>query len=248
MSGVIVAVGAVAAAGIGYAAAQNAANIQANAANNATNLQGSEFATQQANNAPYQAAGVNALGQIQSNMAAWNQPFTMSQFQNSPGYTFALQQGQQALARSQAAGGLGSSGGAQQALASYTTGLANQNYQQAFNNYQTQNQNAYNRLAGVAGIGQSATANTNAAAGSYASNAGNLMTQAGNAQASGVIGGANAIQNGIGTGMNSWMTSQLLNKYGPQQPMPPTSASPGSMTDVDVTGQPLLSGGGGYSF
>ena len=196
-------------------AAQNAAHTQADAANNATALQGQQFNTQWNAQAPYRQAGVNALGDINNNMASWNKPFTMSDFQQSPGYQFALQQGQQALARSEAEKGLGNSGGAQKVLSAYTVGMANQEYQNAFNNYQTQNMNAYNRLAGVSGLGQAATANSNAASQNYANQAGSNMIGAGNAIASGQVGSANAITSSAQNGLNNWMTMSMLNKYNP---------------------------------
>ena len=56
-------------------------------------------------------------------------------FQQQPGYQFQLQQGQQAINNSAAAQGNVLSGGTQKALASYSTGLANQSYNTAYNQY-----------------------------------------------------------------------------------------------------------------
>jgi hypothetical protein len=66
----------------------------------------------------------------------------------SPGYRFAVQQGEQGLARSQAARGLSLSGGAQKELASYLSGAASQ----YSNDYISQ-------LANLAASGQNAATN-----------------------------------------------------------------------------------------
>lgn len=54
--------------------------------------------------------------------------------ENTPGYQFAAQQGEQALQQSQAAQGLGATGGSLKDILSWGDNYAAQNYQQAFNN------------------------------------------------------------------------------------------------------------------
>ena len=56
-------------------------------------------------------------------------------FQANPGYQFALDQGQQGLARQAAAGGRAASGGALMASQKYGQGLANQEYNNWYQNY-----------------------------------------------------------------------------------------------------------------
>ena len=56
-------------------------------------------------------------------------------FQANPGYQFQMDQGQQALARQAAAGGRGASGGALMAAQKYGQGLANQEYNNWYQNY-----------------------------------------------------------------------------------------------------------------
>lgn len=75
----------------------------------------------------------------------------------------------------------------------------------------TENQNnQFNRLVTLAGIGQgSANALTGAGA-NYAGNTGNLYTGAGNANASGIVGGANAYNSALGNIGNSSLTAALL--------------------------------------
>ena len=107
-------------------------------------------------------------------------------FQESPGYQFALDQGNASInALAGAKGGL-NSGATLQALQNNGIGMANQEYG-----------NWWNRLSGLAGSGQNAaaqqgTAMTNAAAG-VSQAYGNI----GNAQAAGAIGVGNALNSGI---------------------------------------------------
>lgn len=63
--------------------------------------------------------------------------FTLDKFHEDPGYQFQLQQGQNALTNAASrSGGLNSNN--LKGLLGYSQGLANQDYQQAFGNYQTE--------------------------------------------------------------------------------------------------------------
>ena len=83
-------------------------------------------------------------------------------------------------------------------------------YQNAFNNFQGQQTNIYNRLAGIAGIGQTGQAQTNAA-GIGATNAmGQLGVGAAGAQAGGAVGAANAMAGGLqGIGNAGYLASLI---------------------------------------
>ncbi len=108
-------------------------------------------------------------------------------FKESPGYQFAVQQGQDAIERSAANSGGLFSGETGKALTGYRIGMANQDY----GNY-------FNRLMGLTTIGQNAVNMTGAAGQNYANGASNAFANMGNAKAAGYIGSANAINNGIG--------------------------------------------------
>ena len=91
---------------------------------------------------PYATAGTSALGSLQS-LAGAGGPldktfsFNPSDLSSDPGYQFTLQQGQQAIQRAAAAqGGLFSSG-TLKSLAGYTTGTADQYFNDAFNRAQS---------------------------------------------------------------------------------------------------------------
>ena len=84
-----------------------------------------------AQNAGYYAdAYKNGLGDTAESRASLG-----SMFQANPGYQFALEQGQQGLARQAAAGGRAASGGALMASQKYGQGLANQEYNNWYQNY-----------------------------------------------------------------------------------------------------------------
>ena len=143
---------------------------------------------------PYQNLGTTALNQIGASM-----PYLTSQFSNqdlnaqlAPNYAFQLQQGQGAnLAAANATGGQ-VSGNALRGLQDYTQNFASNAYQNAFNNYTTNQTNLYNRLSGLAGIGmQGTTGAANAMLGT-GTNVANLTTGIGNSLAAGQIGQANA--------------------------------------------------------
>jgi hypothetical protein len=94
-------------------------------------------------------------------------------FQASPGYQFRLSEGLKAVERSAAARGMLHSGGTLKALQRYGEGLASSEYE-----------NYANRLASLAGVGQSATAGTAQAGANAASGISQAVTNAGNARAS----------------------------------------------------------------
>lgn len=130
--------------------------------------------------------------------------FDPSQLANTPGYQFTMQQGLRGVQNQLASQGLGLSGAQIKGAEGYATGLANQTYGDQYNralstyntNYQTAANNV-NRLQNLVNVGQNSAAQTGQAGIQSANNAGNYLTQAGNAQASGIIGGSNAAQNGL---------------------------------------------------
>lgn len=166
----------------GYAA-QQGLQAQQNAASQANALQSQIYNDTKNNIQPYQKAGTQALSQLTGNLGYYEQPFTMAQFHQDPGYQFDLQQGQQAIQRSAAVQGGLVSGGQLAALNNYSQNMANNEYQQALTNYQNQQQNSFNRLMSLTSIGQNANSTLAGAGQSYAGNVGNNLMGAANAQA-----------------------------------------------------------------
>ena len=217
---------------LGANASNKAAQIQANAANNASQLTANMFNIQNQQQQPYRTTGYGALNSINAMLpgsyiqydangnpssAGTGSGYLTHQFNAqdlnanmSPGYAFQLQQGQQA--NQNAANALGGrvGGNALQGLQNYTQGLAQTNYQNAFQNYQTQRQNIYNTLAGIAGIGQTSQQQTGNLAQNAATTQGQLGVGGAAAQAAGQVGQANAYT-GAATGVaNNLLLASLL--------------------------------------
>ena len=119
-----------------------------------------------------QAAGAAATTNTLAN------GLTPAYLEQTPGYQFTLQQGLESTQNGAAARGLGTSGAANKAAASYATGLANDTYQNQFQDTlaTAQQQNANASTYGTAGTNQLAGAGeTLNQAGTF----GNLGTQQG---------------------------------------------------------------------
>lgn len=138
---------------------------------------------------PYTAMGSNAANMLTSQLPALTQGFkpTMAQLEQTPGYQFALQQGQEATQNGYAARGLGVSGAALKGAANYASGLADQTYMNQANLYNQNRQITGNLLTGVSGMGQQAATT----AGNYLMDTIDPYTssiyQAANAKATGIM-------------------------------------------------------------
>jgi hypothetical protein len=155
-------------------------------------------------------------------LQGWNTPFvppTGATEQNDPGYQFRLNQGLQALQNSAAAGGGLLSGNTLQGIENYAQNYASNEYgnvynralgqyQQNYNIFEQNQANQYNRLASLAGLGQTAAGQLNSAGANAAGNVGSIllgsgqqigqsMQNAGSAMASGYAGLGNALSGGL---------------------------------------------------
>jgi len=211
---------------IGANAAQQAAKAQADAAAQANQLLAQQYATQRADLAPFTAAGVGAQnklltylglpgGTAGADYGKYTKDFTGADFLagQDPGYAFRLSEGQKALERSAAARGGLLSGGTGKALASYGQQMGSQEYQNAYNRYQTNRANQLAPLFTLTGSGQASAAGQAAAAGNYGTGAANNLTSAGAARAAGDVGTANALTSGLGSYLNYSGQQDLLAAY-----------------------------------
>lgn len=194
---------------IGANSSRKAANAQVAAADRAAELQQQQYEQTRADQAPWRAAGEQALNKLIP-MSDYTK-FGMDQFQADPGYAFRLSEGQKALDRSAAARGGLISGGAMKAATRFGQDMASQEYTNAFNRYQTERGAALQPLQSLAGIGQSATNQVGAAGQNYATNAGNAYGAAGQAAASGYMGQANAVGQGVSQYLGYQSNNNLLN-------------------------------------
>ena len=206
---------AVIGAGASAISASKAAKAQSKAAARASDntreqmlLQQQQYEQDRADLAPYREAGYTALGKIGAGTAAggeFNRNFTMDDYQADPGYAFRLEQGTRGLDASASARGGVLSGGALKALARYNQGEASQEYGAAYNRWAQNTTDRYNRLASIAGVGQTATnsgiaagANNQAAQAAGTAQIAQNTLGAGNARASQYVATGNAIGQGVG--------------------------------------------------
>jgi hypothetical protein len=98
------------------------------------------------------------------------------------------------------------------ALARFNSDQASQEYGNAYSRYNNDVTTRFNRLASVAGVGQTATNLTSAAGQTYAGQAGDAIQSAGTARASGYVGTANAVNGAVGQIGNYYMLNSLLPK------------------------------------
>jgi len=99
---------------------------------------------------------------------------TFRQYQD-PGYQFRKQQGEQSVLNSASAGSGAMSGAALKDLLSFNQDLASTEYGNAFNRYQTQQGNIFQRLAALTQLGQGAAANVGSQGTQLAGNAGQAI-------------------------------------------------------------------------
>lgn len=134
-------------------------------------------------------AARNAMGQQQGpglqvdrsspDFGRYARDFGMDQFQQDPGYAFRLSEGQKALDRQAAARGGLISGSALKAATRFGQDMGSQEYQNAFNRYQTERSAQLNPLQSLAGVGQTTSQQLGAAGTQFANTMGNIgMNQA----------------------------------------------------------------------
>jgi len=221
----IMAGGSIAGGLIGASSARKAAEMQANAAREAIAQQQRMFDIQNEQQRPYREAGYSALSDISNMKPYLTKQFGQEDFQAGidPSYNFRLAQGNLATTNlANQAGGL-VSGNTLQGLTNYGQGAASQEFQNAFNRFQTQRGNIYNTLAGIAGIGQTAQGQVANLAQNTAGNIGQATIGIGNAMAGGQIGASNALSAGFQGAGNAYMMNNLLR---PQTGMNPTMQTP----------------------
>ena len=228
-------------AGVSYLGSSNAANAQRDAAAQSAAVQ-KEMADQsiaaqkemyqqgRTDLAPYREGGVTAQNQLfqmlglggdvnAANYGKYAKDFGMSDFTADPGYAFRLSEGMKGLNAQAAARGGMISGAALKAAENYGQQAGSQEYQNAFNRYQTNRNNQIAPLQSLYAGGQAAAAGSAASAANLGANLGNTYTNlgtnlgtaatnAGAATAGGYVAGGNAINSTIGNIGNQYMNAQ----------------------------------------
>jgi hypothetical protein len=153
---------------LGAGAAHDAANAGVQGAQQAQNLElKNQQAAQDAANTslgnitaaqqPYQQLGKASANNLQNLLGQGFQAPTLAQAEQTPGYQFNLQQGTRAIAENAAATGNLMSGNTGTALENYGQGLAQNTYQQAYNNALNTYMANYQSLLGGTGAGLNST-------------------------------------------------------------------------------------------
>jgi hypothetical protein len=154
------------------------------------------------------AAGPNAIPNPNASLPAGSygsfaSPYNPSTFYQDPGYQFIQQQGQQAIQNQQATTGMALSPAALSAGLSYTTGLASQEFNNAYNRSMNTQTTQLNELNALSSGGQIATSGVSSAASGLGAAGSSALAGYGNAGAAGAIGVGNAVSSGINGVTNS---------------------------------------------
>jgi hypothetical protein len=211
-------------------AAKKGAQAQAAAAAEASRLQREMYAQQQVLQDPYRQAGLTGQNRMMELMGLggdanaqdygrYGRDFAMSDYEADPGYAFRLAEGNKALERSAAARGMVLSGSMFKGLQRYGQDMASQEYQNAFNRYQTNRSNQLTPLAGLMASGQNASNVLTGAAGQLGTQLGENAMGAGNARASGYVGSANAYANAL-SGVSNAFGGYMGQRAGAMPPKP----------------------------
>ena len=215
---------------IGGVASSKAASTQAAAADRAAAGQERMFERQVELSEPWRKAGEQALNKLIPLTDYKN--FSMSDFQADPGYSFRMSEGMKGLERSAAARGGLLSGATLKGIQRFGQDLGSQEYQNAFNRYQTERAARLQPLQSLAGVGQTTAQQIGESGMRTAANIGETQMSGAAARASGYVGGANALTQGLGTYLNYSQGQNMLNTL--RAPTAPSFQTPGYGAPMQV--------------
>ena len=215
---------------------KKAADAQVAAQDRAIAAQREQMAITRGDLAPYRGIGEQASGDMGRRLSELTSPITMTQedIEATPGYEFTRIQGLKAAQNSAAARGLGVSGAALKGAETFAAGLADQTFNTRWNQANTNQTNAYQRLKGLVDTGAAAAGAGGKLTGDATNDISKSISGIGSAQASGAMGGANAI-GGMG---------QNLAGYAMWKKTQPSQGLYGNAADAGYGGV----GTGGYNF
>lgn len=184
--------------GITNRAGDKAAAAQAQAARDANDTTWRMYNQGRQDQEPWRQAGAKSLSELSGQMGDLTRKFTLTDFQQDPGYQFRIDEGQKALERSSAARGGLMGGRTLKELSRYGQDFASNEYTNAYNRFNNDRDQRFNKLSNLAGIGQSSAAQI--------ANQGNQAGQQvsanqigmGNAEAANIMGQSNRLNSFIG--------------------------------------------------
>ena len=138
------------------------------------------------------------------------QTFKPGDLVNEPGYQFGLGEDNKTIERAAKARGTYMAAATVKELLRYGQDYAGTKYNDAYNRFNQDQSNIYNRLAGISGTGQSSAQSVGGMGMANAQNVGNLMTGAANARGAAGMAGANAWSNALTGGANAGMQGAML--------------------------------------
>ncbi len=198
---------------LGYDAADKAADAQLAGVNAGIGEQRRQFDLMRSDQAPYRDAGYAALGRLSDLINAYR-PFDGTELASDPGYQFGMREGRNALEQSAAARGGLFSGKTMRDLLQFGQDYGSTMFDRRMNMRLNEQNQRYNQLAGVAGTGQNAVNASGAFGAQSAGTIADLFTQGGNARASGIVGGTNAITGTMGNLTDLYLKRSLLDGGG----------------------------------
>jgi predicted ribonuclease toxin of YeeF-YezG toxin-antitoxin module len=228
----VVAAGVIGAGATVYAS-DTAASATTNASNAAIAQQQNALSEQGQLSAPYRALGSAAIPQYEALLGLGPQGTggIQAALQQTPGYQFALQQGETGIENAASAtGGVG--GNTLAALDQFNTGLASQTYQQNVAD-----------IGGAVASGQAAAAGQAQNVGTAAGNIGSTLINQGNTIAGINANEAAGLTKVASSGIDQYTTMQALNALN----NPGSGAGYGGEASPGA-GAGTVSAGGGYTF
>ena len=201
-------------------AASTAAGQEQQAIQQAINQAGNIYGKNAANFGPYIQAGQGAAGQLAAGIGpqgALGRQFTMTDFHQDPAYQWNVQNALNQIGQSNAVRGGALSGGAQKGMADYALQQGSNEYQNAYNRFTQNQQQNYNQLAGLSGMGLNATSGAGNLGMANSQLMGNLLAQLGASRAAGTVGQSTAQNQGLAqllAGLTGAGSNGLWNQLG----------------------------------
>ncbi len=169
---------------------------------------------------PFRQAGLGVLPRLTAGLAPGGEltrKFTMADRDADPvyqsGLQFGLTEGEKGINARAIGSGMYDSGATLKALTKFGNDYGSTKANDSYNRFTADQTGIYNKLAGTAGFGQTATNQVQAANTNYGNTTANLAADAGNSRAAGIVGGANAWGNalsGIGNTVTGTSSDRIL--------------------------------------
>lgn len=187
---------------------------------------------------PYYNQGVQAQNRLMSLLGlsgdvgapeygSMSRDFSQADFEADPGYAFRMSEGLKALERSAAGRGGAASGAAMKGITRYGQDLASQEFQNAYNRYQTNRANRLNPLFNIASGGRSAAQSLLGG-----------TRDVGDAEAAGIVGAANARQGAMNQLVNTGISAAMLASGNPMGALGFMGRSGGNTGGSSIYGSP----------